>query len=421
MNLRGLSVTVIGIYYAPDSTGIAPYTTDLCETLAAAGAQVDAVVGVPHYPQWKVDPAYRWRPVSRESRGGVRVTRARHFVPRSQDAVRRGAYEASFYAAARAAMLGQRPDLVIGVTPNLGGAAAAAALATRRRVPLGLVVQDLVGLAAGQSGIRGGRGLAGRVSRIEAAVLGRADRLGVISPAFAGPLAQLGIPPDRLVRLPNHSRVPVIEADREQARHQLGWPADRRIVVHSGNMGLKQGLANVVAAARLVRPVRDDLLLVLVGDGSTRGRLERQAAGLDNLVFVDPLPEPAYPLCLAAADLLLVNERSSVLDMSLPSKLTSYLASGRPVVAATSADGATAAELRRSGGGVVVPADDPAGLVRAVCDLLDDPVRAADLAARGSRFAAAELSRTAARERTLAFAGRLLDGRRVSTGAGAPG
>ena len=57
--LDGVAITVVGIYYAPDATGIAPYTTDLCETLAAHGASVHAVVGVPHYPEWTVGSAYR--------------------------------------------------------------------------------------------------------------------------------------------------------------------------------------------------------------------------------------------------------------------------------------------------------------------------------------------------------------------------
>jgi colanic acid biosynthesis glycosyl transferase WcaI len=415
--LDGVAVTVVGIYYAPDSTGIAPYTTELCETLAAAGARVTAVVGIPHYPQWTVDPAYRWRPATRERRGGVDVLRVRHFVPRSQDALRRGLYEATFYAAASAAALSRRPDLVLGVTPNLGGAAAAAGLAARRGVPFGVVVQDLVGLAAGQSGIRGGRRLAARVSRIEAAVLTRAHRVGVVSTAFLAPLVALGIPADRLEHLPNHSRLAAAGLPAEAARAELGWPQDRRIVVHSGNMGLKQGLSTVVDAARLARGTRDDVLFVLVGDGSTRRELERRASGLPNLRFVDPLPDERYPLCLAAADLLLVNERDSVRDMSLPSKLTSYLAAGRPIVAATAAGGATAVEVDRSGGGLRVDPGDPAVLLQAVTAVLDDPAVATRLAAAGPAYARTSLSGQAARARAVEFARGLLDG----APSGAPG
>lgn len=50
-----------------------------------------------------------------------------------------------------------------------------------------------------------------------------------------------------------------------------------------------------------------------------------------------------------------MNERASAVDMSLPSKLTSYFSAGAPIVAAVPASGGTAAEVRRSGAGVVVP------------------------------------------------------------------
>lgn len=399
----GRTVAVVGIYYAPDSTGIAPYTTDLCQTLARFGARVEMTTGFPHYPRWTLDPADRFRLVGREFRSGVRVTRVRHLVPRRQDVVRRGLYEFTFYLGSRLAVRGHRPDVVLGVTPNLAGAATAAQLANRCGAPLGIVVQDLVGLAAVQSGIRGGRGVAGQVASAEARILRRADRVAVISDEFVPPLVRAGVLPGRIVRMPNHTHITPSVLDRAEARQVLGWPVDRHLVVHTGNMGLKQGLDNVVEAARLAQECRDDLMFVLVGDGSTRAALRRRAAGLANLLFVDPLPDQRYPVALAAADCLLLNERASVVNMSMPSKLTSYLAAGRPVVAATSPQGAAAVELRRSGAGVLVEPDRPADLLAAVTRLLDDPERRAACGRNGRRYAADHLSEQAAHRRLGRF------------------
>lgn len=407
--LGGRAVTVVGIYYAPDSTGIAPYTTHLCQTLAELGGRVSAITGMPHYPGWMVDGTDRFRLVRREERAGVRLTRVRHFVPRRQDVLRRGLYEATFYAGSRLAARAHRPDLVIGVTPNLAGAATAAALAGRHRVPLGVVIQDLVGRAADQSGIRGGRGFARWVASVEMGVLRRADRIGVVTDAFLPALAKAGVPPGRIVRMPNHTHIDPVELSTTDARARLGWPADRSLVVHTGNMGLKQDLHNVVEAARLAAAGRADLLFVLVGDGSTRNGLRQAAAGLPNVLFVDPLPESRYPLALAAADCLLLNERASVRDMSMPSKLTSYFAAGRPVVAATDPHGAAAAELGRAGAGVLVEPGHPADLLAAVLRMLGDPVRCAGYGRNGRRYAAERLSAQVAAERVAAFTRALCD------------
>ena len=401
--LAGLTVTVVGIYYAPDSTGIAPYTTDLCETLAANGASVHAVVGIPHYPQWTVDAGYRTGLRHRESRNGVQVTRSRHFVPQRQDVLRRGLYELTFGIGAAAASHHDRPDLVLGVTPNLAGAAAAGRLARRRGVPLGIVVQDLVGLGARQSGIRGGAGVADRIARLEASVLRRADRVAIITDAFRKPLSDSGVPSDRVDVLPNYVHVTSSTADRDAARRILGWPLDRPIAVHAGNMGLKQGLHTLVEAARLADGRRSDVLFMLVGDGSMRRSLERQAAGIGAIRFIDPLSHEDFPLALAAADTLVLNERPTVADMSLPSKLTSYLAAGPAVVAATARASAAAAEIGRSGGGVLVPPGDSAAVLTAVERIAGDPGLASSLGRAGRAYAEGSLSRSAGRDRILAF------------------
>jgi glycosyltransferase involved in cell wall biosynthesis len=151
-------------------------------------------------------------------------------------------------------------------------------------------------------------------------------------------------------------------------------------------MGLKQDLGNVIAAAALAES-RPDLFWVLMGDGSQRALLERRAARLGNVQILSPCSDEEYPHVLAAADILLVNERASVDDMSLPSKLTSYFASGRPVVAAVPLEGVTAAEINSAGAGLVVPPADPAALLEAVVHLEMNACLADSLAAHGALFA----------------------------------
>lgn len=90
--------------------------------------------------------------------------------------------------------------------------------------------------------------------------------------------------------------------------------------------------------------------------------------------------------------MLLVNERASAVDMSLPSKLTSYFSAGVPVLAAVPPGGGTASEVARSGGGVLVAPEDPAALLA----LGTSPAERARLGAAGTRHAAEHLSAEAA-------------------------
>jgi glycosyltransferase involved in cell wall biosynthesis len=85
--------------------------------------------------------------------------------------------------------------------------------------------------------------------------------------------------------------------------------------------------------------------------------------------------------------LLLINERLGVAEMSLPSKLSSYCAAGRPIVAAVDPSGATATMLRATGAGVLIPPGDAHALNSASLDLLGDPAALTECCASGKAFA----------------------------------
>ena len=85
---------------------------------------------------------------------------------------------------------------------------------------------------------------------------------------------------------------------------------------------------------------------------------------------------------LESADILLINQRSSVDEMSLPSKLTAYFAAGRPIVAAVPAGSETASEVDAAGAGIVVPPGKPKALMNAILELQSDPHRRKALEAR---------------------------------------
>lgn len=408
---------IFGINYAPEEIGIAPYTTGLAEHLVGRGWAVTVVTGVPHYPGWRVADGYGGRFRTREEVNGVEVVRLRHHVPPKQSALRRGLYEATFLLNGLAPLRLPRPDVVLGVVPSLGGGVLSALVARRHGVPCGIVVQDLMANAARQSGIAGGGRVARMTASLEGWTLRRAHGVAIVAEPFRPVVEAFGVAPERIVHVRNWSHVRRPGGCRDATRAALGWRPDEYVVLHAGNMGFKQALENVVAAAHLAAPTRPDLRFVLMGTGSQRPLLERLAAGLPNLTFLDPQPADLFPDVLAAADVLLVNERASVIDMSLPSKLTSYFAAGRPVVAAVPL-GATAREVVQSGAGLVVTAEDPIALLAALDRLATEPELGVRLAAAGPAYASAHLDSAATLTRAEGFIAQLL-GRRPAERAGA--
>ena len=371
-SLAGLRVCVVACHFAPETTGSAPYNTLLVDTLSAAGAHVELVTGVPHYPQWRVaDPRYRRGLLWRERRGTageVKVTRVRHSVPPNVGISGRFRIESSFAALSAPLVAASSADVVIAVSPLL--AAAAAARTGKRGRPAGVLVHDLVGNAAVQSGTTSGSArVSDLISRAEYSTYRSMDRVGVCTPRFRSPLTAAGVDPEIIMDIPVFTHVSKSTLSRTQARARLGWDFadDAVVVVHTGNMGRKQGLTHAVDAARLVaqrhgRPVE----FVFVGDGNERAALEEQATGIDNIRFVDPVDSEDYPHVLAAADVLLLHELPGVIEMSLPSKLTSYVTADRPIVAAVERSGIAGRLLESYGAAGIVAAGDSAALIDAV-------------------------------------------------------
>jgi colanic acid biosynthesis glycosyl transferase WcaI len=114
---------------------------------------------------------------------------------------------------------------------------------------------------------------------------------------------------------------------------------------------------------------------------------------------------------LSAADVHVVPLRTGLAHSSVPSKLYSVLAAGRPVLASVDAGTEVARTIERAGAGVAVPPDDPDAFLEALIGLLDDPARLDALGRAGRRFVEAWASPAAVAEAYSELFGHLVAGR----------
>ncbi|TFB77227.1 glycosyltransferase WbuB [Cryobacterium flavum] len=385
--LTHLQVAILGLNYPPEQSGISPYTGSLAKGLNSSGFDVTVITAHPHYPTWAVQEGYgQW--TRRETIAGVQVVRLRHFVPRSPTGASRLVSEISFGLRTLFARW-HRPSLVILVSPALFAMAIGIIRAklSPRRPAIIVWVQDLYSLGIAETGT-GGRFITRVARMIESIVLRTADRVVVIHPRFASYVSEsLSVDPSRIAVIRNWSHVPYARnTSSEAARNLHGWRKHETVALHAGNMGVKQGLENVIEAARLADAEEHSVRFVLLGDGSRRAQLEAQASGLTRLQFLDPLEGADFPSVLAAADILLVNEMPGVSEMAVPSKLTSYFSAGRAVVAATDPSGTTAGEVHTPQGGLIVPSGNPRELLEAILHLRSDTVFASTLGKNGLQY-----------------------------------
>ena len=380
----------VGINYPPEHTGIAPYTGAMCDALAQEGFDISVVTALPHYPDWRV-----WEGAevgtSVDSASGVTQTRVTHFVPNPPKGVKRLLSEVSFGFASITAGWG-RPDVIVLVSPAMVSSALGMAKARlmHRNAPVVVWVQDLYGKGLAETG-RGGL-VQKIISGIEGWLLRHATAVVVIHERFGQIIAsEYGVSPESIQVIPNWSHV------AELASGDSPKPvAGHRTVLHTGNMGVKQGLHLVVEAANLRKPHQSHIRFVLMGQGGERPTIERMAQNVAGVLVMDAVPSEDYLATLMAADILLVHELPGVSEMAVPSKLTSYFASGRPVIAATDPNGITAQVVRAAGAGLVVESGNAEALLEAIETLLGDAVLAHQLGENGRRYARENLTQSAA-------------------------
>jgi colanic acid biosynthesis glycosyl transferase WcaI len=382
-----MRILIAGVNYAPEVTGIAPFTTGLAEHLALQGHDVVVATTFPFAPLWRwFEPPPRWR--CRQRVNGVEVWRTKIVLPRRRTAVWRILFDSSIgLTSALTALSIRRVDVTICVSPPIQTTLTAAAV----RFKLGklvILVQDLPTEAAYSVGMLK-EGMALRVGRsLEHLAYRRADHVVVICNAFARYIQSVGVVPAKISEIPNWADVASIQPARpdQMMRSRLGAAPGDFLVVHTGNMGSKQDLLNVVATAALLK-TDTRVKLALIGDGQEHNRVaeEVSAQRLDNIKLLPLQPSHEFSTVLAAADALLINQAPSVVDSVLPSKLLAYMASGRPVVAAAHPQSTAADLVRRAGCGVVSDPGRPEALAAAIRSMASGDGLSEALAVLGTR------------------------------------
>ncbi len=377
--------------YAPELTGIPPLVTDAAEWLVARGHSVEVVAPMPNYPARRIQDGYRGRLWSSEHRSGVLVHRSWLRVRPQERFLDKVLYEltASTFALPRVLARVGRADALLCVVPTLLAATFAATLPRRPR--LVLWVQDLVARAAEATELpRVGRRILDAVDSLERRAVHRADRVVVCSPGFRDHFIRRGADPDRIDVVYNW-------ADLEWIRAAPPECANGRLrFLYSGNLGYTQGFETLTEAARIAS---GRVEVDIVGDGNAAGEVARLAAPLANVAVRGPVAREEFPALLAGHDAHVVLQRRAGAGANLPSKIATYLASGRPVVASIDPDTPAAALLRESGAALLVEPESPRALADGMLKLSRRHDLRMELGRRARAFAEQKFDKGRALER----------------------
>jgi colanic acid biosynthesis glycosyl transferase WcaI len=372
-----MKILLYSYNYYPEPIGISPLMTDLAEGLVRRGHQVRVVTAMPWYPKSEIYEEYRGKLYLTEQRNGVTIQRCYVRSSPKRSFLNRALFELSFAVLSFIqALCGWRPDVIILTVPGLPVGIPAAILSKIYGCPVILNLQDILPEAAVQVGLITSKKAIRLFEALERFNYRIADKITVIAEGFRDNLLSKNVPDQKIVLIPNWVDVNFIQP-LPQANNYFRVEnklEGKFVVLYSGNIARTQGLETVIDAAKYLQDY-PDITLAIVGEEKALKRLQAYCQKQDaNNVLLQPFqPREKLPEMLSAADVGLVVQKKNVIAFNMPSKIQVLLASGRAIVASVPATGTAAKAIQASGGGVVVPPEDPKALADAILELYNNP------------------------------------------------
>ncbi len=366
-----MKILIVTQYFRPEAFRI----NDLALKLAKRGHEITVLTGLPNYPEGRIYPGYGFFKKSTDAYDGVRIIRV-PLIPRGEGGGLRLAINYLSFVVS-SCLLGplrcrDRYDLIFVFEPSPFTIGIPGMLFRRlKRAPMIFWVQDLWPESLTATGAVNNHHILQWVGHMVRMIYRRCDRVLIQSEAFKEPAVAAGAPPERTHYFPNWAESlykPITLAESAPERDEI---PEGFCVMFAGNLGEAQSLETSIQAASRVKADDESVNWVLIGDGRRLAWMKGEVArlGLERQIhFLGRRPTEAMPRYFALADALLVTLRPDpIFSRTIPSKLQSYLACARPVVAALDGEGARI--VHEAAAGIAVDAGDAYALARAVLNL----------------------------------------------------
>ena len=344
-------------------------SNDLSFELARRGHHVDALVGIPNYPDGKYIKGYGLLTKRHEVVNGVNVYRCFQ-TPRGKGGWRlpinyftyviSGCLWVLFFFAWK-----KKYDCIIGHEPSpIFQAYPALLLRKLRRTPFYYWIMDLWPDSMKSGGGVKNVHILNFVDKLVKGIYRNTDKILITSKRFEAPIAAKGDFKEKIIYYPNWSD-DVLSMPQEYDIPKL--PDGFRIMI-AGNLGRSQDLEAVTEVMLGLKDV-PEVKWIFVGGGSRKEWLEQfiKNNGLsERAICVGQYPFKAMPAFLRQADAMMVTLKAGFphLEAVVPARLQTYMSAARPVLAMIGCGGADI--IGESKCGYAVPAGDSAALIRII-------------------------------------------------------
>ena len=328
-----MKILVISQYFYPENFRI----NDLVFSLQKRGHQIEVLTGKPNYPKGDYFKGYSWDGPKQEEIEGIKVQRANLILRKKGGGIRLFLNYFSFVFFGLFKILKFKGDFekvfIYAPSPITVGILGIIA-AKKFNCKSYLWVHDLwpesVRVAGG---IKSGFAL-GLVNQMTKLIYRFTDLLLVQSPEFKNYILNQGVRENKIIYYPYYAEdfYKVVERDKSYLSH---FPKGFNLLF-AGNIGVAQSFDTIVNAFEKLK--KYDINLVVLGDGRYKSRIQEKIneKGLtEKFHFLGSFPPEQMPYYFTCADGLLITlKKADIFSFTIPGKLQSYLACGKPIIGA---------------------------------------------------------------------------------------
>lgn len=351
-----MKILVVCQYYYPEPFRI----TDICETLGEMGHKVTVLTGLPNYPEGRVLDEYRYGRKRKEILNGVNVIRTLE-IGRGKNQINLFINYLSFAASAslKALFIKEEFDVVfVNQLSPIMMAMPAMIYKNKHKKKMVLYCLDLWPDSLAAGGIKETSVIYKLFFKISKRIYKSADIILVTSSMFKMYFENtLGMLGDNIKHLPQYAEdLYTIKATQDSNDTEMFN------FVFAGNIGDMQSVETIIEAANKLQTY-SEIAFHIVGDGSKLEECKRLSDNykLKNVTFYGRQPVEEMPYYYGMADAMLITLKDNkVLSYTLPGKLQSYMAAGKPVIGCI--NGEATRIIEESGCGLCCAAEDHQGL-----------------------------------------------------------
>lgn len=379
---RPLRILAVSQHYWPEPFAF----SDICEGLVARGHTVTVLTGTPNYPDGDIYAGYKHGAHAMQERHGVRIIRT-PLIPRGHEVWQRvlNYYSFAINSKQRVRLLDGDFDVILSFqTSPVMMCEAAIEFAKRHDVPILMWSQDLWPESLTVGNIKKTSLIYHYYAHVSRKIYSAADVLAISSQTFEGYFrTELGMAGVQTKYLPQYAE----DIFSEKARRREEFDYEKINLTFAGNVGTAQAVNTLVEAAHYLQ---DDnrFAIHVVGSGSELATLKKyqDEIGAGAVTFHGRYPLADMPSFYGSSDAMVATfQNNSILGYTLPRKITTYMAAGRPIL------GTVTGEARRvieeAGCGLCCDAEDPIGLAE-ICKRFADmtPEEREAMGANGRRY-----------------------------------